>query len=160
RRASASPIAALPGNLPAADSAAWIVVDPKPDKPDAATRLDSRERARPPVDAAPGSVVSLQGFLQNRLVHFRLRQQLLQSPVLFLQLLQSLGFLRLHPTVLIPPPLERLLADLQALNHLADRLPRRHHRVCFTQLLDDLLRIVLLAFHRESSCPQRAVGLS
>lgn len=28
-----------------------------------------------------------------------------------------------------------------------------HHRVGFTQLLDDLLRTVLPAFHRESPCP-------
>src|SRR6185369_17064823 len=67
------------------------------------------------------------------------------------RLLQPLGFLRFHLAILIPPTVERLLVDLQALNHLANRLSRRDHRIRFTQLLDDLLRIVLLAFHRESS---------
>lgn len=44
-------------------------------------------------DVVPGSVVSLQGFVQYRLVHFRLGQLLLQSPVLFLELFEPLGLL-------------------------------------------------------------------
>ena len=41
-------------------------------------------------DAAPGSIVSLQRFLQNLLVELGFRQQLLQQLVLLFQFLQPL----------------------------------------------------------------------
>src|SRR3984957_14664872 len=101
---------------------------------------------------ASGSVVSPEGLLQDCLVELRLGQQLLQPLVLLIEFLQPLGFFGLHPAILIPPTAERLLADLQGLARLADRLARCDHPVRFTQLLDDLLRGMLLAFHRESPC--------
>ena len=78
---------------------------------------------------------SLQRLAENRLVQFRLGQQLLQP----------LGLLRLHPPVLVPPTMERLLTGLPGLADLADRLPGRQQGVAVPQLLDDLLRAVSLS---------------
>jgi hypothetical protein len=46
------------------------------------------------------------------------------------------------------------------LRDLAKALASSRHRVRLTQLPDDLLRLVLLAFYRKSSFPSRTVGLS
>jgi hypothetical protein len=124
--------------------------------PDAAIGSSAAEHTRLLVDAAPGSVVSLQRIFEDLLVQLRLGQQLLQPFVLCLQFLQPLRLFGVHPPVLVPPAVERLLADLQSLRHLADRLAGRQHRVCLPDLPDNLLRPVLLPRHRESSLPFRA----
>jgi hypothetical protein len=84
------------------------------------------------------SSVSLQGFFENRLVEFRLRQQLLEPAILCFQLLEPLRFLSLHATVLVAPALEGWLADPQGLADLADRSAGRQHPIRIPQLADDL----------------------
>ena len=44
-------------------------------------------------------------------------------------------------------------ARVASLADLANRLSSAEQRVRFTQLLDDLLRLALLAFHQDSPCP-------
>jgi hypothetical protein len=67
-------------------------------------------------------------------------QRSVQPLVLLFQFLQPLGLLGLHAAVLVPPAVKCLLAHLQGLADLADRLAGANHRVHFAQLLDDLLR--------------------
>src|SRR5688572_24825850 len=76
-----------------ASAAVFFATRPALGKPDVAKLGSSPEHIEPLPAAAPGSVVSRQGFLQNRFVQFRFRQQLLQPLVLRLQLLQSTSFL-------------------------------------------------------------------
>lgn len=47
---------------------------------------------------------------------------------------------------------------MRRLTDLADRLARGQHRLRFMQLPDELLRAVLLAFHREVSLPNSEKG--
>ena len=53
---------------------------------------------------------------------------------------QPLRLLGLHPAILIPPPMIRRLAHTELLQHSADGLPRRQHRIRLTQLPHNLLR--------------------
>ncbi len=64
----------------------------------------------------------------------------LQLSILTLQLFQPLGVIDLHPAVLVTPPVERLLGDLQRLGSLRDRPALAEHPLGLAQLADDLLR--------------------
>ena len=64
---------------------------------------------------------------------------LLESIVLFFEHLQSFGFLALHAAVLALPARQGCLTDFERLQHFANALAGREHRVGVTQLLDDLL---------------------
>ena len=88
--ASATEAAAFPRNPSSLGIAACFAADQVFCRPDAATRSAFEERARPPVDASPGLVVSLQDFLEDGLVELRLGQQLLQPLVLLIEFFQPL----------------------------------------------------------------------
>jgi len=60
------------------------VVDPKSDMPDAATLHRSVERDRLPRAAVPGSVVSLQGRLQDAFVKTQISNERFQTFILIL----------------------------------------------------------------------------
>src|SRR5205823_7246602 len=74
----------------------------------------------------------------------------LQARVLALELLEPLGVVGLHPAVLVAPAVIRVLADLQGLGDLGDRLALAEHPVRLAQLADDLLGRVPASLHRES----------
>jgi hypothetical protein len=76
-----------------------------------------------------------------------------EPPVLLLEFLELLRRIGRRPAVLSPPAVKRLLADRQLLTDLRDRHAAVEKCVRLTQLGDNLLRIVLLAFHRKSPRP-------
>lgn len=78
--------------------------------------------ARPPGGLRARSVFS-QKVVQRRDIQHRLRQQLLQPPVLVLQRSQLLGVRHRQATVLGLPALEGLLADSVPAAHLRRRVP-------------------------------------
>ena len=100
---------------------------------------------------AAGSEVSLGGLLEDRVVQVRVRQQTLQARILTLELLQALGLIYSQSSVLLAPPVVRLLRDLELSADRRDRLPLRKFDLGRTQLVDDLLRAV--AFLRHVSSP-------
>src|SRR6185437_7852725 len=110
-----------------------------------------------PADAK-GLVVSqvIQGFLENLLVEGQISDRTLEPPILFLEFLEPFGRISLHAAVLIAPAVKRLLADRQLLADRRDRGAAIEFRLRFTQLGDNLFRIVLLAFHREFLLASRA----
>src|SRR5207244_11543060 len=70
--------------------------------------------------------------------------------VLALELLEPLGVVGLHPAVLVAPAVIRVLADLQGLGDLGDRLALAEHPVRLAQLADDLLGRLPASLHPES----------
>src|SRR5262249_28674895 len=110
---------------------------------------------RPPVGAQDWSV-SLQGFLENRLVQFRLGQELLEALVFLFEFLQASCLFGLHAAVLLAPAMQRLLADAQGLANLADSSAGRQHAIRVAQLGDDLRGAMSRPFHRESSMANTA----
>src|SRR5690606_25848893 len=89
---------------------------PPPPPPPPAPPPEVRD-ARDPASAvaARGSSVWARRLLQDHDVQRQVGHRPLEPRVLLLQLLQPLGFPGLHPAVLVPPALERLLAHLQSL---------------------------------------------
>src|SRR5439155_5656948 len=67
-----------------------------------------------------------------------------------LELLEPLVVVGLRPAVLVAPAVIRVLADLQGLGDLGDRLALAEHPVRLAQLADDLLGRVPTSLHRES----------
>ena len=62
-----------------------------------------------------------------------------ESNVLLRESLKSLRFLAFHAALLATIAVQRRFADQERLQHLADALARRKHRVSVLMLLDDLL---------------------
>ena len=89
--------------------------------------------------ATEGWSVSLVDFLEHLDVQGLIANDLLESIILFLEHLQSLGFLTLHAAVLASPARQGCLTDFERLQHFANALAGREHRVGISQLLDDLL---------------------
>ncbi len=77
-----------------------------------------------------------------QLVERAIGQQLLQPGILQFEFLQTFGFTRLHPAVLLKPTMECRLADLKSLQHLANRLACIEKPICFLEFVDNLLRRV------------------
>src|SRR5688572_1133743 len=99
-----------------------------------------------------GLVFSRQSFLQDLLVQRQLRDRLLQTLVLALELFQALGLINLQASVLAPPFVVGLLRDPCATADLARSLPLREPHFGFTQEADDLLRRLPLPCHVQISC--------
>src|SRR5690606_6540520 len=81
----------------------------------------------------PGSVFSLEHLLDDLLVENQVRNRLHEPAVLLLKLLQTLDLVVPHPTELLPPPTQRLLADPQLLADLTDRLALTLQRLRLTK---------------------------
>src|SRR4051812_14180965 len=81
---------------------------------------------------ARGSPVWAGGLPQNLIIQRLVRDQPFQPRVLLLQLLQLTRHLRIHPAVLRPPPIVRLLADPQLLTDLRNLLSLPQRYVCLT----------------------------
>ncbi len=62
-------------------------------------------------------------------------------------ILQPLHFIGLRAAILVPPAMERRLANRQLLTQFANRLARREDRFRLPQLLDNLLKRMLFALH-------------
>src|SRR5690606_28972884 len=88
-------------------------------------------------------------LLNDLLVEHQVRHRLLQATVLLFKLLQPLDLAVPHAAELLPPAVQRLLADLQLLADLRQRLALRLQRLSLTQLSNHLVRAVPLPFHRE-----------
>ena len=84
-------------------------------------------------------------MLQHLDVELLVRHDLLQPPILVFELLESLGFFGLHPSVLGPPAMQCRLADSQLFQHRRHVLSGVEHRVRIPQLRHDLLRRIPLA---------------
>jgi hypothetical protein len=78
-------------------------------------------------------------LLEHRLVELGLGQQLLEPAVLDLELPQALGLGRLHPPVLVPPPVPGGLGDLEVADHLGQILALVEQPLALTELADDRL---------------------
>src|SRR6476660_7240037 len=78
-----------------------------------------------------------------------LRHQSLQSRVLLLQLLQLTSHLRIHPAVLRPPAIVRLLADPQLLTDFGNLHSLAQQDVCLPENPHNLLPTVSF-LHTES----------
>src|SRR5205085_8321065 len=85
-------------------TAACSAADPPPGTLDAPMPPSPLAGARRIADDGPGSVVSLQRFFQQLLVQLKVRHNLLQPPVLLLQLLQPPNLIGLGSPVLLLPP--------------------------------------------------------
>src|SRR4029077_20239487 len=92
------------------------------------------------------SEVFSEHFLQCRGVQHRLRQQLLEFAVLFLESLQLAGVGDLHPAITRPPLVKRRIADAV----LAAQIARRQPGSVLLQDLDDLLFREPAFTHRPS----------
>ena len=97
---------------------------------------------------ARGSEVSLGRFLQDQLVQCQVRHCSLQAPVLALELLQAPCLAHLHPAVLPPPPVVRLLGDAELPAHQLHGFAAGQTDLCLPQCSDDLLRSVSLPSHQ------------
>ncbi len=69
--------------------------------------------------------------------------------VLFFEFLEPLDLVVAHAPELLSPSVQRLLADLELLTHLSDRLPLAFQDLRLTQLPNHLTCLVTLAFYRE-----------
>jgi hypothetical protein len=78
---------------------------------------------------------------------------LLEPPVLTLKLPQPLGALGLHPAILVTPPVQRGLRDLQVPHHLRDVLLFPKEPIGLAQLADDLLRGMTTTLHSSLLSP-------
>ena len=101
------------------------------------------------VVGARGSEVSLGRFLQDQLVQCQVRHCSLQAPVLALELLQAPCLAHLHPAVLPPPPVVRLLGDAQLPADQLHGFAAGQTDLCLPQCSDDLLRSVSLPSHPD-----------
>ena len=90
---------------------------------------------------------SLGRFLQDQLVQCQVRHCSLQAPVLALELLQAPCLAHLHPAVLPPPPVVRLLGDAELPAHQLHGFAAGQTDLCLPQCSDDLLRSVSLPSH-------------
>ena len=98
---------------------------------------------------ARGSEVSLGRFLQDQLVQCQVRHCSLQAPVLALELLQVPCLAHLHPAVLPPPPVVRLLGDAELPADQLHGCGAGQTDLCLPQCSDDLLRSVSLPSHPD-----------
>src|SRR5690606_34524516 len=89
--------------------------------------------------AGSGSEVSLGQLLEHRLVELGLGQELLQSGVLALELLEPLRVARLHAAVLGDPAVPGRLRDLQMPADLVELGPAGEELVALGELADDLV---------------------
>jgi hypothetical protein len=78
---------------------------------------------------------------------------LLELRILFLEILQPLGLVRPHATVLLTPAVVRLLCDANLTAGLSDPLTLLQQNLRLTQFLDDLLGAVSLSLHALSLLP-------
>src|SRR6266508_6173597 len=113
---SASPAPSHPQPRPAR-IAASIAADRPPGTPDAVRPPTPFGQTPRTAASATGSVVSLQRFCQDLLVQLQVGDNLLQPPVLLLQLFQPFHLVGLHPAVLALPAMKSRFADLQLLAH-------------------------------------------
>lgn len=99
-------------------------------RPSATARPDDTPSAHSPAvpgsgerqgcGVCPGLKVSLRQLLQRGLFQLRLGQQPLQRGVLLLEFLESFRVVGFQPTVLVPPPVVRLLAHAELATYRRD----------------------------------------
>ena len=86
-----------------------------------------------------GLPVSLRRFFEDLHVEGLVGHQLLQPGILFLEGLQLLDHLRLHPTILLSPAIVSLLGNLKLLTDLRNLLPLAEFNIGLTQLGNTLV---------------------
>lgn len=91
---------------------------------------------------------SLGDLRQDLLIEREVGDGLAQPPVLILELPHAFDFVVAHAPELLPPASEGLCADLQLLADLRHGIAPRGQLIGLTQLPDDLVGRVPLAFHR------------
>ena len=90
------------------------------------------------------------GFLKDQFIQCQVRVRPAQPLVLLLQIFHSLSLIGLEAAILLAPTIICLLADCDPPACLGSRGPLRQHDLNFTQLADDLFRLVLLAWRLSS----------
>jgi len=124
-----------------------------------------REQNWPAPASPPASECSSEEIPRDRLAEAHESDQTLQPGVLDLEVLQPPRSLALHPPVLVPPAVERRLADppshREAMQNLSRRTTACAHRLGLAKRVDHLLGRVSCPCHRGSPGPNRdPMGIS
>ncbi len=99
------------------------------------------------VGVCPGSVVSRNGFLQDRVVQCLISNQFLQASVLTFELFQAFGLIGSHPAVFSSPLVIRLFRNLSLPTDQANCVTLRFFHFGNPKLRYDLLGCMTFSSH-------------
>src|SRR5262249_10700512 len=156
--ASAPPAGPLPPWPSSVAAAASSAAGPARGRRGAPRRRSAPGGGARPAAARRRSPLFLGDLLEHPLVQGQLGDEALQPGVLGLQLLKPLGLVGLEAAVLVPPPVQGLLAHAEALADLGEAQALGQVGLGLAQLGDDLFRRVSL--HDSSPGPAGPQRLS
>ena len=96
-----------------------------------------RLRAARPLAASPGSVFSLDHFLENLLVHSQVSDCSLEPGIFCLQFFETLGLVDPHAAIFLAPAVKGLLGNTKIFDRLSNGFPWPLQNLSFPQIADN-----------------------